>query len=49
MAAWRWCFGTCSGHVMGIPALNLAGVVIGFDSGEGASGADAQMGDSSSS
>ena len=33
---------------MGIPALNLGGVVMGFDGGVGTSGADARRGDSGS-
>ena len=33
---------------MGIPALNLGGVVMGFDGGVGTSGADAQRGHSGS-
>ena len=47
-AAWRWCFETCSGCVMGIPALNLGGVVMGLDCRVGTSGADARRGDSGS-
>ena len=37
-AAWQECFGTCSGRVMGVPALNLGGTGVGFDGGMGMSG-----------
>ena len=40
--------GTCSGCVVGIPALTLGGVVMGFDGKVGTSGVDTRRGDSGS-